>query len=94
MGGGVVFLHDLQDLFTSMGVRYRIHRFYFSTASRVLAITVQASLRRIVISAMNATSGAPTLRVSERFIAVASVRWITLHSIVHSSDLDDGGTLL
>jgi len=92
MGGGVVLLHDLQDLLTSMRVRDWIHRFYLSTASRVLTISVQATLRWVIV--MDTTGWTSTLWVSERFIAIASIRWITLHSVVHSSDLDDRGTLL
>ena len=43
---------------------------------------------------MNPTCRAPTLRVSERFVTIACIRRITLHPVIHSSDLDDGGTLL
>lgn len=93
MSWGVVFLHNLQDLFTSVCVWDWIHWFDLSTASRMFSISVQASLCGIIIRTMNASSRTSTLWVTERFITITCVRRITLHSIVHASDLDYRGTL-
>ena len=78
-----------------MGIRNRIHRFYFSTASGVLSISVQASLSWIIILTNKPCGRTSTLWISKRFVTIASIWGITLHAIViHCANFNNGWTLL
>lgn len=72
-----------------MGVRYWVHWFYLPIALCVLTVSVQTALCWIIIRSVDATDWTPTLRISEGFITVTGIRWITLHSVVDSTNLDN-----
>lgn len=90
----VVLLHDLQYLFIAMRIRNWIHWLDLSTAAGVLTVTVQASLGGVVF-ADYAAGGTATLRITERLVTnITSIRWIALHAIIHTTNLDNRWTLL
>ena len=67
MGRRVVLLNDFENLVASLLVRYRVHGLDFSAAARVLGVTVQAPLGRVIVRSAgeNPSGRASTLRISK-----------------------------
>lgn len=91
MGRRVVLLNDFENLVASLLVRYRVHGLDFSAAARVLGVTVQAPLGRVIVRSAgeNPSGRASALRISEGLVSFSCLRWVTLKAIVHATDLDD-----
>ena len=69
-------MHHFKNLFVTVRVRDRVHRLDLAATSSVFAITIKASLSRVVlvVGTVNATSAwASALRISKRLLAISGV---------------------